>query len=332
MASINNSWVVRSKFADEETETHAPDEEWETDRTSAARAYHKRLTAGLWTAIASLTVALGVAAAYGYLVLSKDNAQLAWLPGLAQSVSSVRTRANGLESKLQTWRDGQNNLATQVQKLDADWKSKLSDTRAYAANLVKDAYQNQHDTLDQSTAMLGSEIAQVTSYQRAEQSRVLQLEKELARTRQELAVVRENYAREVTALRGQQAATRSQIASINDLLSTDEVDFGIEKNQREELVPGVSFRLTNTQVRHQSYQGWIWLAASRRMIRVRGQGTQRPVVFYPQPGGEAYELVVTRVNQKDATGYLLVPRNSAPQQAALDEGTKSDTSTGSRNF
>ncbi len=321
MATVNNQWVG-TKLALEDTEIGGQDETWESDHSREVPAYHKRRTAGLWTAVATLAVALAVVAGYGYSVLSKDNAQLSWLPGLVGSLSTVRARLDGLETKLQTWQAGQKGLATQVQRMDAAWKSQLSEVRQHAVKLTTDAYQIEHEELVERTQALNAQIAQMASRQQVEQTRVAQLEQDLARTRQELASVRENYDRDLADVRAQQAANRGDIASINNLLSTDEIDFEVEKNKEQEIVPGVSLHLTKTDIQHQRYQGWIWLAASRRTIWVKGQNVQRPVVFYPKAGGEAFELVLTRVNQRGGTGYLLIPRYTDDQQADLSLSAK----------
>ena len=332
MASINNQWSVGAKLAFEDTEIGMQDDSWEGDHSREVPAYHKRRTAGLWTALATLAVALVVAASYGYSVISKNNAQLAWLPGLTKSLSAVRGRLDGLETRLQVWQDGQKNLAARIQQMDAGWKSKLNDVRLHAAKLVNDAYQKEQEELNLRTAAINAQMVQMASRQRAEQIHMAQLEQDLARTRQELASVRENYTRELAGLREQQTSNRREIASINNLLATDEVDFEITKNQGEEIVPGVSLHLTKTDTQRQRFQGWIWLAGNRHTIWVRGQGIQRPVVFYPKAGGEAYELVVTRVNQKDATGYLLIPRDAATQQAALGSHKESLAGNGPLSF
>ena len=317
MATINNHWTAGTKLAFEDTEIGPREETWEGDQSREVPAYHQRRSAGLWTALATLAVALVVVASYGYSVISQNNAQLAWLPSLEKSVSGVRGRLDGLETRLQAWQDGQKNLAARLQQIDAGWKSKLNDMRLHTAQLVDSASQKEQEDLNHSAAVFNAQMAQMVARQSAEQVHMAQLEQDLARTRQELASVRENYARELAGLREQQTSNQRQISTINNLLSTDEVDFEITKNQEEELVPGVSLHLTKTDIQHQSYQGWIWLAANRRTIWVRGQGVQRPVVFYPKAGGEAYELVVTRVNEKDATGYLLIPRDTNTQQASL---------------
>jgi predicted nucleic acid-binding Zn-ribbon protein len=332
MASVNNRWSAEQTLAFENTDISRPKDGWEIDPPSEVSSYHKRRTAGLWVAVATLAVALAVVAAYGYSVISKDQMKLASLPVLEKSLSEVRVRMGGLEGKLQAWQQGQKRLAARLQELNAAWKSDLNDVRSGAARLVTAAYQKQQEELNQRTAMVNAQIQEMASRQRATQVRMAQLEQQLARTREELASIRESNNQEFAALQQQQSASEHEIASINNLLSTDQVDFEIDKNQGEELVPGVSLHVTKTDTLHQRYQGWIWLAADRRTIWVRGQGIQRPVVFYPKPGSEAYELVIMRVNQKGAAGYLLVPRDTETQQAALATGKKSDANSSRFNF
>jgi hypothetical protein len=323
MASVNNQWTADHPLAFGDVEISTPQEAWEVDQPSEVPTYHKRRSAGLWVALASLAVAFAVAVAYGYSVISKDNAQLAWLPSLRESLSAVHGRVASLEANLQVWQDSQKGLAARVAEMNAAWKSDLNDARSYTAGLVATAYQRQHGELDRDVAILNAQIAEMVTREHTAQVRMAQLEQGLVRTQEELASVRETDATELAALRQQQAASQREIASLNNLLSTDEVDFSINNNQGEDLVPGISLHLTKTDTLHQQFQGWIWLAANRRAIWVRSQGIQRPVVFYPNPGSEAYELVVSRVNQKGAAGYLLVPRDAGAQQAdlAADKGS-----------
>lgn len=332
MASINNQWSAEHPIAFGDVEIATPQEAWETDQPGEVAAYHKRRTAGLWVALVSLAVALVVAAAYGYSVISKDNAQLAWLPSLKNSLSAVRGRVTDLEAKLQVSQNGQQNLAAQVQKLDATWKSDLNGVRSDTAGFVIAAYQKQHEELDRRTAILNAQVAEMTSREHAEQVRVAQLEQGLIRTQEELASVRKSNAAELAVLQQQQAASQREIASLNSLLATDEVDFEIDKNQGEELAPGVSLHLTKTDPQRQRFHGWIWLAANRRTIWVRNQSIQRPVVFYPHPGSAAYELVVTKVSPKGAAGYLLVPRDTDAQQADLASDKGSNTARSQLDF
>lgn len=313
MGPVKEKWSVRYKPILEDVEIR-PSEEWENEENDVP-VYHKRRRAGLWTALAVLTVALAVLAAYGYSVISRHNAELGWLSARVGSISAVRNQANRLEANLKDWTSGQENLAAQIQKMDAKWKSGLNKVRLHEAQLVANAYQRERDELNERTANLSAQVAEMASHQYAQQVHIAQLEKQLASTRQELASAKENYTHELASLQQQEVSSQRAIASIDNTLSTDEVDFEAAKNQDEELVRGVSLHLTGTDLAHQRFRGWIWLAENRRTIWVGSHPIERPVVFYPKSGGEAYELVVTRVTPKQVTGYLLVPGSQSSQQS-----------------
>jgi len=87
-------------------------------------------------------------------------------------------------------------------------------------------------------------------------------------------------------------------------------------------LPGVSLHLTGTDISHQRYAAWVWIAASRRRIWVRSQTVETPLVFYPKAGGEAYELVITKVNPREVAGYMLVPSNSGIKGTDVASNTK----------
>ncbi len=314
MSPVKEKWSAEYSPSFDEVEIHLP-EDWEGAEHLDPVVHRKRRSAGLWTAIASLAVLLAVAAAYGYSVLTSQNAQLTWLPSLAKSISAVRTRTDGIEASLKQWSGKQENLAAKVQTLDAGWDARLNAVRQHAAALVASTYQKEQAELIQRTAALNAQIAEMSTRQQADHVRMAQLEQELSSTRQELASVQESSNRDLATLQQEQASSQSQIEAINNTLSTDEVDFEAARNQDAEIVPGVSLHLTDTDVAHQKYGAWIWLAASRRRIWVHGQNLETPLVFYPQAGGEAYELVVTRVKPKEVAGYMLVPGNSNTQSA-----------------
>lgn len=309
-------WRVDQKPSFEDVEIRVP-EEWENDHRIDEPVYHRRRSAGLWTALASLAVVVAVMAAYGYSVLSNQNDQLAWLPGLIKSVSVVRDRTNGLEATMKQWSGRQEHLAAKVQQLGSGWQAGLDGVREHAATLVNNAYQKERAELSQRAAALNAKIAEMASRQQAEQNHIAQLEKQLTGTRQELASVRESYTRELATLQLRQISNRRAIVAVGKKLSTDQVNFEASKNRDAAIVPGVTLHLAGTNTSHQRFRGWILLAGSGQKIWVRRQAVQTPIVFYPVPGGEAYELVVTRVEQKSVAGYVLVPGSSEGQSASV---------------
>ncbi|TAM83938.1 MAG: hypothetical protein EPN47_03780 [Acidobacteria bacterium] len=302
--------------------------EWDSDQSVDSLAYHRRGTAGLWTALAALAVAVGVAAAYGYSVVSQHNSELMWLSGRMGSLGELRGRADRFEKRFNDWSTKQASLADQVQKMNADWKSGLDGVRQRAAALVGGAAQRENNELNLRTAALNAHINEIISRQSANQALIAHLESELTSTRLELASAKADYNRELADLREQQVVSQQQVASLNNVLSTDQVGFEVAKNREKEIVQGVSLHLIGTDLAHQKFRGWIWIAANRRRIWVRDHPADLPVAFYPKADGVAYELVVTKVGPEGIAGYLLVPSDVNSQQQDVASNIKSTTRFG----
>jgi cell division protein FtsB len=314
MISIKEGWDTNKRPGVEDVELRSPGKRGGSEYRDG-HTYYKRRRTGLWTAFVLLAVVVGVLGAGGYWLLKNQNAQISWLPGLSKSVSSLRDRTIALEASLKEWSSKQEALAATVQKLGNASEARLKGVRRYAAELVAHAIEKEHAELNQRTAALNAQVADVKSNQQADKVHLAQLEKDLASTRQELASVKDGSSSQLAALQEQQASTRDEVASLNDVLSTDQVNFEVQKDRDQEIVPGISFRLTGTDIAHQQFRGWVFLQGSAHRVWFQRQAVESPVVFYREPGGEAYELVVTRVNQKDAVGYLLVPGGSKQQTA-----------------
>jgi hypothetical protein len=310
VSSVRDKWSVEYEPSLDDIEIHSF-EQWDRDQSVDMPVYHRRRTAGLWTALA-------------------HDAELMWLSGRVSSFSAVRDHANRLEATVREWNVRQESLKAQVHKMDAGWKSGFNDFRLRAAALEANANQREHNDLNQRTAALNAQIADISSSQHTEQARIAQLERELTSARQELASAKASYTRELAALRQQQASSQREIVSLNNVLSTDQINFEAEKNHDAEIVPGVLLHLTSTDIARQRYGGWIWLTQSRRRIWIRRQVIESPQVFYPVAGDEAYELVVTQVNTKDVAGYLLVPSSTSSQQqdVAVNSGSVAKSGRG----
>lgn len=332
MARTNDRRLAEFEPVFDNRAIHWSEEEWESGHSNAVPAYHKRRTAGFWTALASLAVALAVAAGYGYSVISRQNNKLAWLSGRMHSLSAIPAHVTRLESGLNEWTARQASLAVHVKHLEAGFKSGLKDVRLDAAVLAANAVQKSQEALDQRTAVLNQQIAEMISRQHNQQTHIARLEEELASTRRELVSIRETSARELAALQEQQISSQRKLASIDKRLSTDQIVFSAAKNKDEEIAPGITLHLTHTNTSHQSFQGWIHLTATNRRIWIRGNPIERPVFFYSEVGGKAYELVITRVNQKGAAGYLLAPSDSRGRQANISSASQSLTAQYGNNF
>ena len=331
MGPVKEKWSVEYTPPIDDTETRSF-EEWDSDQSIDSLVYHRRGTAGLWTALAALAVAMVVALAYGYSVVSQHNTVLTRLSGRMSSLGALQDRADRVETRINDWNAKQASLAAQVQGMNTDWKSGLDDVRLRAATLVGHAMRRENNDWNLRTAALDAHIAEIISRQQADQVLIAQLERELANTRQELVSAKAAYTRELAEVRQQQVVSQQEVDSLNNVLSTDQIDFEVAKNRDEEIVQGVSLHLSSTDLAHQKFRGWIWIAGSRRRIWVHNHPAELPVAFYPKPDGVAYELVVTKVGPEDVAGYLLVPSDTNGQQRDMAVNSKPTTRFGEGAF
>ncbi len=297
------------------------EDEWEGERSDDATPYRRRKSAGIWVALATLTVALVVVAGYGYAVLSGQDTQLSEIPGMASSLPAINQHLSSLEKRLADWRDSQQALASRVGEMDSNWKLALDQAKQQTASLVAETQSRLSRESVEQTRVVSAQLAQLESSQRAYQARLSQVEGELVEARRQVAALRQDYSLEIAALHEQQAEARHEIDALNSALATRQVAFEIQKDQKQEIVPGVFLHLTSTNVRYQRFDGWLEPSTTGEKLWIRGQGIQQPFVFYPSQQDEAYELVVTGVNARGALGYLLVPATKgALNETAVDKG------------
>lgn len=331
MGPVKENWSVEYTIPIDNTEIH-PVEAWDSDRSIDTLVYHRRGTAALWTALAVLAVALAVAVAYGYSVISRQNAELTWLTGRTSSLGAMRDRVDSLETFMNRSDVRQAMLAARVQNMDSDWRSGLEKVRFHVDGLVANASQSTGRDLSQRTAALDAKIGEMANRQHAQMALIAQLESQLANTRQELASAKADYTGELEALRQQQISSRQAIYSLNNVLATDQIDFAAGKNRDTNIAQGITLHLTGTDMAHQKFRGWIRTAGGRHTIWVRDHSAQLPVVFYLKPGGEAYELVVTKVGPETVSGYLMLPGENGSRQQDVASNSKPTSTSGQDVF
>jgi hypothetical protein len=292
--------------------------DWEADRAEADEipAYYKRRSAGVWTCLAALTVALGIAIAYGYAVLEQEGVQLEQIPGLTKSLPPISQHLANLEKRLADSRVAQQGLASQVRNIDAESKGALAETRQHTGRLVAQMQQSLSKQINQQSAALQTQLSQLASDRATERVRLTQVEALLAQEHGELEAARANYARELAAVRNQQAVEHHELASLSSSLPTRQVAFDIQKNQPVEIAPGVFFQLTKADIGRQRFDGWIESRPGHQRVSVQGQGVRTPIVFFPSEDSTALEMVVTRINGIGAVGYVLTPAGMASADQA----------------
>jgi hypothetical protein len=269
-----------------------------------------------WASLAVLAVALLVVAGVGYTALKRNSAQFARFSGLMDSLAAMRQHVSGIENRLNAWKGEHQALVERMKKLDDEFRSGLLQARKQTQAMILEAEDRLQQELDQRTQVLAARLAQTEAAQQNDRARMAKLESEVASAHQELAAFRQAHQQQLASLRRQEAADHNELASIDHMLQTDQVSFEAEKNRNEDIVPGVSLRVTGTNVQYQRFSGYIWFGPDRRTIWIRGQGADRPVVFYSRGNNQAYELVVTRVNRNGTVGYLLLPAGAETTTSA----------------
>jgi hypothetical protein len=170
-------------------------------------------------------------------------------------------------------------------------------------------------------------IDRLESNQEGEAARLARLQEDMSALRREfgeqLAAARQDASREIDGLEQRLAASndqagrdRHQLRALSRQLDRQRIDFEAPKNQRHELVSGLSLTITRTNPQFRRFDGYLWLLADRRAVWVKNQSVQRPVTFYSKQDGRPYDLVVTHVTNRTVAGYLLAPRTTQPDVTA----------------
>jgi predicted nucleic acid-binding Zn-ribbon protein len=285
------------------------EDEWESDKAEVVEiaAYYKRASAGVWTWLAVLTVALAAIALYGYRVLQYEDIRLAQIPAITKTLPAINQHIVGFEKQLKTWRSNQQALSAQMQTIDSSWKAALGRTSRQTHALAAQMQESLNKQINQRSAMFQNELTRLVNDRHSDQTRLAKIEDQLAESRFELESARQQYAQNLAALREQQDEQNRRIASLTSMLQTTQVSFEVQKNREVEVAPGVTLKLTKADVRRQLFDAWITSVSGNEKIYAENQGVLRPIVFYPREGGEAVKLVVTQIAPKGARGYLLIP-------------------------
>jgi sortase A len=79
--------------------------------------------------------------------------------------------------------------------------------------------------------------------------------------------------------------------------------FNIALDHSLQLASGISFGLTQTDVKNGRFSGWVWLMPDRRTVWLRNQKVKEAVVF--ARAGVNHELLFTQVTGNSIAGYLI---------------------------
>ena len=144
-----------------------------------------------------------------------------------------------------------------MQKIDAGTKVAIDQTRQQTGKQLASVKAALVKALNQQTSAFQTQLSQLMNERNADRTQLAQVEEQLSTARDQLETARKDYDSQVAALREQQGVEDRELASISSSLPTHQVAFEAQKNQAAEVIPGVTFRLTKTDVRHQRFDGMI---------------------------------------------------------------------------
>ncbi len=241
-------------------------------------------------------VGLGV---YGYYTLNQIESPLSQFPALQQTVAAVDQRVVA-EDKLAGWTGDWNQLRARVSGVEARLKQNLTLANQNAQELTAQLHQRMQAEMDERWQPLEARLTQLESERAQERARVDQVE-------QQVAALRTDTGRDLSVLNEATSRTERDLNQLAQQVKRERVDFELAEDSTHELAPGISMRVTSTDVSYQRIRGWLWLLPDRRTIRVQNLGAQQALVFHVRGNDVPHELVITQVGKDSVAGYLLLP-------------------------
>ena len=145
-----------------------------------------------------------------------------------------------------------------------------------------------------------------------------ELRQDVTRQNDELASVRRqidqngsSMNQQIAALKSSQDTQQKNIGTIQDRMAVRRLPFEVAKGRSQDVGEGVLLGVTSTDTGHERMNGWLWLSGDQKTIYLRDQSLEQPVAFYGSDG-QRRDLVITGVTRNSVSGYVVVPKMSAP--------------------
>ncbi len=242
------------------------------------------------------------------------------IPTLKDRVDALRANAKQTEERAADASKAQaQSLRGEAAKLGHDLRVHVQDAEKRASASAQSAYANLEARLDgekqdrtQGIAELKDRVSGLESERAADKTQIAQLSQEVHELHKQTAT--------------RSAEKQNQLANLSESLKghpdgIERIPFEATKDRDSGLGDGIYLHVSDTDVSYGQVSGWMWLASDGRLIWLRKQGTQEPVVFYGLRDGQKRELVITNVAENSIAGYLLLPKQAgqdAPTPASAD--------------
>jgi len=297
-------------------------EDVELESADEVPAYYQRRSAGVWTCLAVLAVTLGLSLVYGYSVIERQGFQIDQIPELTQSLPAISNHLANFERRLADSQTAQQRLASQVQNFDATSKAAILETRDESRRLAAQMQIAFARQMNQQTAAFQAQLASLANERKADQAQIASLQEAISNQQTSLAAARGEYAAELSTLRDRQVEQTQELTSLRGSIPSQPTTFTAEKDAPAAIAPGVTFRLTKSDLGHHRFDGWIESSDQQRVF-LHNHGVRTPFVFFASGGNVPMVLVMTEIHDGGASGYLLTPAAGSAETTVASQAEPS---------
>jgi hypothetical protein len=283
-------------------------------RLTRDRGPARRGNAGLWTAVVLLSLALIGVSAYSYSAFKRNSLTVAQLPGMRGIESSLVQRLNATEGTLLKLTNSSQGLSAQLNQIDHKVGSMLGRTREQTEQLVAQAENRMEGRMNERDQALEARLARVESGRNEDRDRAAEMQKEVDGVKKQVAQDDQDAWRQLSELNQR---SNENVDRMNELDRSmhqprEKVTFEASRQAVAEIVPGISFTVTDTNTAYQRFNGYLTLADASRTVRLRDVAAQQSVTFYAGHDPQAFDLVVTSINSGGVAGFLVMPAGGTP--------------------
>jgi DNA repair exonuclease SbcCD ATPase subunit len=236
---------------------------------------------------------------------------------LGERMNSVEGSINNVASSFPT-------LSNRVDQLQASMKTNLQAVRNQAQAAATQAGQRIREDVNRSMQAIQSRLAALESNQKEAGEHVNQLQDQVAGLKRELAVMREENSvatERIKELNDAQQTSRTDLSGLTEKVATSQtalstltnridrkrIDFEVQDQRTGQIAPGILLVVRHTDPGKQEIDGTLERGAEARSLEIRGQGIQKPFLFYLPGESRPVELVLTQVSKNGVSGYLMMP-------------------------
>jgi chromosome segregation ATPase len=294
------------------------------ERQEDEQESHSRRTKILSIVLGLLIVILAGAVWFAYPAVRDQQQTAVQLLGLKDIAGALGGQVESMQAKLKQTADGFPALTSRMDQLQSSMKSTLQTAGTQAQAAATQVGQRIRQDFNQTFQAIQSRLAGLESNQHEASERVSQLQEQIAGLKQELASMREestNSAVRIKQLQEEQQVRSTALASLDQKMASHQtsldslssrmdrkrIEFDLPKRQTEQIVPGIYLTIRRTDAGKQEIDGTLQLGAESQMLPIRGQGVQKPMMFYTGSEQRPVELVFTQVTKNGVHGYVMMP-------------------------